>query len=506
MTLAQAFTVAIAAVLTLLGAIYERLRACFIPPVRAKDRQRVAVIGGGIAGFGAAHSLCSSGFSVDIYEKEKEVGGNAKTFEWPDGVITGLSVLAWPNDYFRNYGALLRQLKIPTTMVDLNFFIRRADGVSFVHGRSEGLRMTYAADFRRWARLVALVRACNSFFSRSTTPSLYHLSLLNPMNVMPLRLLCFLCGVSSGFFHDVVVPMHITTFLSNRLAFVPAVVVPTVDDLIPLEGTPTLQSWRGSSREVFEGIASRAGGRMKVRTGSAVEHVRQEADGSWTVHVRRSDRPTVAHEGYDRIVFASNARHASKALELCAPSWWGARMLLGSVQHADEQCEMFRTGLIHSDATVLPPDAREEILSRCCNYIEARSDDASVSSGPPTFENTFVLSSWYPSATESDGRVRLVSYGLREPEKLNHVLGQVVNETNHPELSPTFLASAMLLRMLQGQRGVYFCGSMATPGNGHDLSLCSGLAVAAAIGAKYPFEGEREAEEDLGRLRSILGL
>ena len=82
----------------------------------------------------------------------------------------------------------------------------------------------------------------------------------------------------------------------------------------------------------------------------------------------------------------------------------------------------------------------------------------------------------------------------------------MVNETNHPALSPAFLAATMALRLAQGQRGVYFCGSSATPGNGHDLSLGSGLAVAMAMGARYPFDGEREAEEDLARLRGILGV
>ena len=46
---------------------------------------------------------------------------------------------------------------------------------------------------------------------------------------------------------------------------------------------------------------------------------------------------------------------------------------------------------------------------------------------------------------------------------------------------------------------------MATPGNGHDLSLCSGLAVAAAMGARYPFD-DADAAEDLSRLRKILGV
>jgi hypothetical protein len=43
------------------------------------------------------------------------------------------------------------------------------------------------------------------------------------------------------------------------------------------------------------------------------------------------------------------------------------------------------------------------------------------------------------------------------------------------------MLGTMLLRLVQGQHGVYFCGSMATPGNGHDLSLCRYGEIAAYL-------------------------
>ena len=294
--------------------------------------RRVAVIGGGIAGFGAAHSLCRSGVDVEIFEEYDRAGGNAKTHEWPDGAVTGLSVLAWPS-YFRNYAALLRQLGLETAQVELPFYLRRADGESFVHGRSEALSVRYAADMRRWARLVALVRRVNRFFARSDTPSLYHFSLLNPMNVLPLRLLCWLCGISAGFWREVIVPLHCTTFLTSRLGLVPAVVVPTIDDIIPLAGIPRLSSWvgssngssNGSSADVFERIAAAAPS-LRVRTSCRVERVRRAPDGTWTVHVQPRDAASApaACDGFDRVVFASSARHAAAALP-ATPLWYASR-------------------------------------------------------------------------------------------------------------------------------------------------------------------------------------
>ena len=92
-------------------------------PGRSPRGQRVAVIGGGIAGCGAAWSCARAGAKVTLYEARKELGGNAKTFTWEDGTTTGLSVLAWPAQYFHNYCRLLRELKIESTEVDLPFMV-----------------------------------------------------------------------------------------------------------------------------------------------------------------------------------------------------------------------------------------------------------------------------------------------------------------------------------------------------------------------------------------------
>ena len=125
------------AILTLISLLFRFIERLFIHRDEIALPKRVAVIGGGIAGFGAAHALCHSGIEVDLFEACDEAGGNAKTHEWRDGARTGLSVLAWPVQYFRNYGALLKQLGLKTTPVELRFFLRRKDGDSFVHGRTE---------------------------------------------------------------------------------------------------------------------------------------------------------------------------------------------------------------------------------------------------------------------------------------------------------------------------------------------------------------------------------
>ncbi len=42
----------------------------------------IAVIGGGIAGAGAAFELRKAGAEVTLFEKNHDLGGRCRTFEW----------------------------------------------------------------------------------------------------------------------------------------------------------------------------------------------------------------------------------------------------------------------------------------------------------------------------------------------------------------------------------------------------------------------------------------
>ena len=55
------------------------------------------------------------------------------------------------------------------------------------------------------------MRRTNAFFA-GRARSLYHMSPLNPLNAVPLRLACALFGISSGFYHDLIVPLYASSF------------------------------------------------------------------------------------------------------------------------------------------------------------------------------------------------------------------------------------------------------------------------------------------------------
>jgi hypothetical protein len=87
----------------------------------------VAVIGGGIAGCGAAWTLARSGFRVVLLEARSQISGNARTFEWDFSpyrkhdttVKSCVSVTAWPPLFYKNYTCLLDMLGIETVHMPL---------------------------------------------------------------------------------------------------------------------------------------------------------------------------------------------------------------------------------------------------------------------------------------------------------------------------------------------------------------------------------------------------
>ncbi|MCU4974498.1 FAD-dependent oxidoreductase [Halobacteria archaeon AArc-m2/3/4] len=52
---------------------------------RERERARVAVLGGGVAGLSAAHELAERGYEVTVYERNERFGGKARSFPGPTG-------------------------------------------------------------------------------------------------------------------------------------------------------------------------------------------------------------------------------------------------------------------------------------------------------------------------------------------------------------------------------------------------------------------------------------
>jgi hypothetical protein len=101
----------------------------------------------------------------------------------------------------------------------------------------------------------------------------------------------------------------------------------------------------------------------------------------------------------------------------------------------------------------------------------------------------------------------LVSYNVPEargpvPALTNPM--PVDNRSALPEFCIRNLLISLLLPTIQGSKRLHFVGNWTTPGNGHDLSLLSGLLAANRIGAPYPFANNPGARRDFDKAANML--
>ena len=328
------------------------------------------------------------------------------------------------------------------------------------------LAKVFAKDFRRWKRLVAFVTRVNDFFlSGDKHDSLYHFSYFNPLNVIPLYWLARLFGVSRRFWDTIFVPVHCASFITTSMRSVPAVILPLLESIVPLEEPTRMGTWEGPPRLVFDRMTAPFAD--NVHLDHEVTSVGRSGDG-FTI----SDSEGRAYE-VDEVVFACDSTSVLRALD--SPTWL-QRVLLGNAQYVDDVDPTFSSFVVHSDPRVLPEKYRTRILEEHNTYSEL--DDAG------NLECTFVISAQNPN-TKNAGIPMLVTFNSKK--SLEEVQARI--DLPHPThtLSLRNLIIMWMMRFLQGRGGVHYCGTFTTPEGGHDLSFMSGLVAASAIGAPYPF-------------------
>jgi predicted NAD/FAD-binding protein len=430
-------------------------------------------VGGGIAGVGAAWSLHRAGYEVELFEKGSALGGNAKTYRWETAtgyVESPLLVVAWPQMYYHNYELLLRELGVGITTLPISYFVKTPEG-HFCQDGNTALERKFAKDFRRWKRLVRFVSRVNGFFMpKQRHDSLYHFSYFNPLNLVPLYALARLFGVSRAFWETIFVPIHCASFITTSMKGVPAVILPLLESIVPLEEPTKMGTWVGAPRQVFDRMTEPFAER--VHTDHEITSITGR-EGEYLI----TDELGRSYE-VDKVVFACDSTSVLNALE--APTWL-QKLLLRNAQYVDDIDPTFASFVIHSDTTVLPEKHRDRILSQHNTYSEIDSAGA--------LECTFVISAQNPS-TKDAGVPMLVTFNSRK------AIGKLQRRVELPHPTHTVslrnLLIMSMMRHLQGKNGMYYCGTFTTPEGGHDLSFMSGLVAAHAVGAPYPFSAEND--------------
>ena len=81
---------------------------------------KIAVIGAGISGLGAAHAL-SGAHEVHVFEKARRPGGHTNTVHLPDGIAVDTGFIVHNRENYPNFVRLMEELGVPAAPSDMSF-------------------------------------------------------------------------------------------------------------------------------------------------------------------------------------------------------------------------------------------------------------------------------------------------------------------------------------------------------------------------------------------------
>jgi len=415
---------------------------------------RVAVIGGGIAGLGAAYVL-SRRHEVHLFEKERRVGGHTHTMlvdtaGGPLALDTGFLV---HND--RTYPNLVRlfaELGVGTQPSDMSFAVTcRRTGYEY---SSRGLG-GFFADRRNLLRprhyglLAEILR-----FNREAP------ALVDDPEGAALTLGEFVDQrrYTDDFLRFYLLPMAAAVWSASLDAirrFPAAALVRFFDNhgMLGINTHPTWKVVEGGSHRYLGPIT--APYRSRVRTGVTIESVRRLDPG---VEVRLADG---TRHRFDEVVFAC---HGDQVLPLLAdPTEVEREVFAGFTTSANDVW-------LHTDRSMLP---RRPAARASWNYNLGGDDEGRGATV------TYHLNRLQSLAAPEDYCVTLNPGGAIDPAR---VIARMTYR--HPLYTREALAAQARWAEVSGRRHTHFCGAYWRYGF-HEDGLVSALRVARALGVDW---------------------
>jgi len=437
----------------------------------ADSSRRIAVVGSGIAGAGAAWALSvASDHEVTVYEAEARPGGHAATVDIDyDGetlsVDTGFIVYNEPN--YPNLTRLFAHLGVETQASDMSFSVSDWDDA-----RGVDLAWTSrAADvFGGWLPIKAgipspvHVRVIRDIvrFNRRGAADLY------AGRLEGLTLGDYLARerYSKRFREDYVIAMGSAIWSmppGDILEFPAASFLSFFENhrLLRLD-RPTWRTVAGGSRSYVARMT--AAYREGLRLETPVARITREPDGV-RVATQAGDEAL-----YDEVVLAC---HCDQALAMLANPTPEERAMLSAIRYRDNAV------YLHRDASLMP---RSRNAWAAWNVIKSNRDAVCV---------TYWMNALQGLDPE---RPLFVSLNPPRPPRAETIFARY--DYAHPQFDQPAIAAQAALAGLQGADRLWFCGAWTKYGF-HEDGLHSGLAVAEALGAAAPWRiaprGLREA-------------
>jgi len=415
-------------------------------------RKRVAVVGGGVAGLGAAWALRGNTDLV-VYDRAPRFGGHAWTVDIdydgaPMSVDIGFICFNRPN--YPNFTNLLSHLGVKTVTTDMSFSVSDPQGYEWssdpwgvfawkrnlLDQRFRGL-LGEIVHFNTIARkqLVAAEipeMSLGDWLDTHGFSEIFRVAYLLPMSAA-------IWSTPERMMLDYPVASFLTFFDNHRL----------MHTLRPIWRTVS-----GGSRAYIGELLADLGGAL--RPGAVIDAIRPAGQGRLQI-VEQGRAP----QTFDSVILAS---HADQSRAMLDRSFDEQRRALGSLRFSPN------VAYLHRDASLMPS---RRAAWASWNVLKGEDDRVCV---------TY----WMNRLQKLPGdKPVFVTLNPARPPARDKTFG--VYEFDHPMYDAPSAAARRSVQRIQGRDGLFFAGAWLGDGF-HEAGLRTGLEAAFALGGAVPWQ------------------
>ncbi len=420
---------------------------------RTGRSQKIAVVGGGVAGIVVAY-LLQHQHDITLFEQNGYLGGHTHTIEINDGPDSGIAVdtgfIVLNDATYPLFQKLLARLGVDSRIAEMSFgFQCRQTGLVYAGTGLNGLfaQRRNLISPRFLSFLMEIAR-----FSKQARQD------LSDENVSSVTLGEYLeeRRFSSFMVDNYLVPMAAAIWSTPAVQIANFPAEPFLrffhnHGLLSFRDRPNWRTVVGGSHAYVKSFMNSFKGRLHLQT--AVKQVARE-DGKVKLTFDKGETAT-----FDQVVIAA---HADQALRLLKdPSDLEQRLL------APWRYQKNHT-VLHTDATLLP---EKKYARAAWNFIS----EAASPGGRPVFV-TYYMNRLQGFTAQRDYCVTL---NCNRPVNPELVIKEI--DYHHPLYSFESMATQALLPQLNGQQNTWYCGSYFGYGF-HEDAVRAGEAVAKAFG------------------------
>lgn len=492
-----------------------------------QGRKKIAIVGTGCAGLGAAWALQDSDYDVHIFEKGETLGGHTSTKTWHHGdqevpVDTGFIVMNAAT--YPNFLRFLKEVGVDTVKTEMTFGVSRDHGAFEWSGEARGIFAQKRNLFRprHWRMIFDIVRF-NQFaldvLADDDQGGIRRLGFpaADRKRVAEMSIGDYLDqeGYSDGFRDDYLIPMTAAVWSTSpdkaSLEFPVQTLIRFFYNhhlLSTLAERPPWLTIPGGAQRYIDAIVSQyPKDRLHIHTSCEVANILRPSktgDGPVTVSWINARSGRIEGDTYDHAILACHgdeilpllskhgahqqmASSASSASSKSSSKSGFVKASAGAQSVSQEEYEIlsaFQTTenvcYLHSDLAQMPK--RRDVWTSW-NYLV--SSTPSKMSHPAGVSLTYCMNILQHLSEEMFGPILVTMNPDREPDP---ALTQGKYVRRHPLYTVESVEAQKKLETIQNTRGVSYCGAWTKYGF-HEDGFSSGIRVATEhLGGKLPFD------------------